>query len=95
MIYIYIYKNKESLKYFFTKEENKTDEHYENRYNKYVNSIRIDNIYAGDYDLTTAANILQRKIIIYRNSKSGYEFLTDYNLKNSSKVPIFAYIIML
>ena len=31
LIYIYIYQNKESLKCFFAREENETDEHYDNR----------------------------------------------------------------
>ena len=66
-------------------EENEFDEHYEHRYNVFIDSIRIDKTYAGDYKIAEAAIILQRKIIVYRNSISGYEFLNEYNTNNPSK----------
>ena len=82
LIYIYIYQNKESLKCFFAREENETDENYENRYNIFVDSIRIDKTYAGDYEIAASAIILQRNIIVYRNSYFGYEFLNEYTTSN-------------
>ena len=69
-------------------EEKESDEQYEHRYNVFINSIRIDKTYAGDYEIVAAAIILQRKIIVYRNSITGYEFLNEYNSQNNPKEKI-------
>ena len=42
-----------------------------------MDSIRIYNTYTSDYELAATANILQRKILICTNLKTGIEFLTD------------------
>ena len=89
LIYNYIYKNKENLECFFIRSGNENDAEYRSRYYAFINQIRLNNTYAGDFEIAAASIIFQRKIIIYRDNISGYEFLNEYNPTVAKNEPIF------
>ena len=88
LVYNYIYHNKGELKNFFSKKENENENDYNNRYLAFINSIKNNYNYAGDFEIASAAMLLHRKIIIYRHNFNGYEFLNEYNTSRESFPPI-------
>ena len=88
LIYNYIYHNKEHMKNFFPINEKESDNDYNNRYLAFINTIKNNYNYAGDFELAAAAIVLHRKIIVYRNNFNGYEFLNEYNTTKENNEPI-------
>lgn len=84
IIYNYIYAHKEELKFFFPQFNNETTTNYNHRYLNFINTIKNNGAYAGDFELSTASIILQRLIKIYRHTFNNYEFLTEYRPTNIS-----------
>ena len=93
LIYEFIKKNKDDLKNFFQILDNESEENYLKRYNTFIESIKIDGNFAGDYEISAASIALDKEIIIYRKGYTGlelqlitilviyYYFLFKYNLK--------------
>ena len=87
LIYQYIEANKEVFKYFFEMNENETEEDYNDRYKKYIDSIKFDKTYAGDFEISSASIVLKKGIIIYRKKDNNeYEFINNFSSSNNSLV---------
>ena len=82
IIYKYIVKNKKILKDFFIREDNETNENYEQRYNIFINNINKESTYAGDFEISTAALAFKIGIYVYYKDLLGYKFLQYYNCQN-------------
>ena len=60
LIFNYIHGKKNELKKFFFKEENETDEEYNNRYNSFNEAIKNTGNYAGDFEISAASSYYKR-----------------------------------
>ena len=89
LIYNYIEQNKTLLSKFFIRNENETNEEYNERYNTFIKEIGKDGTFAGDFEISTASIILNRKIVIYYNTILGYNFLNEYKPNNDAKDTIY------
>ena len=79
LIYDYIVKNKELLKAFYPHDNDESIEQYNERYNRFIDSIQRDGTYAGNYEISAAALSLNVEIYIYRKTLLNYEFLQNYS----------------
>ena len=72
-------KNKEILKEFFDTNDSETEEEYTKRYDEFIELIKEDGTYAGDFELAAAAIALNTKIIVYKNEIKNYTFINEYS----------------
>ena len=89
LIYKYVHKNKNLLKEFFEHLDNETEQDYENRYNHFLNEIKIDGNYAGDFEISATSFALNKEIIIYRRNINGFKFINNFtnnNYNNQEKI---------
>ena len=83
LIYNYIVENKDALQKFFFKEDFETIDKYNERYESFIQSIKINHTYAGDFEIASSSIILNKKIIIYYNTLTGYKLLNQYSPNES------------
>ena len=91
LVYNYIKHNQTQLELFFARLDNETDQHYHERYDHFIENIKNDGTYAGDFEISAASLVLGKEIVIYRKSFNGYElhifkinFLMKLNIYNSN-----------
>ena len=83
LIYNYIVENKDALQKFFFKEDFETIDKYNERYESFIQSIKVNHTYAGDFEIASSSIILNKKIIIYYNTLTGYKLLNQYSPNES------------
>ena len=79
IIYNFIKDNKKPLKDFFDQKENESKETYGQRYDKFIEDIQIDGNYSRDLEKSDVCIALNKKLIIYRNTNAGFEFINQYS----------------
>jgi len=84
LIYEFIKKNKDDLKNFFPILDNESEENYLKRYNTFIESIKIDGNFAGDYEISAASIALDKEIIIYRKGYTGLELINNFTFNNNN-----------
>ena len=81
IIYEYIFQNKNTFKPFFNKYESESDLQYNDRYNKYIENIINDGIFAGDFELSSASSVLNKNILVYRLTQNEeYEYINNFRI---------------
>ena len=73
IIYAFIKKNQDELKNFFPILDDESEENYLKRYNTFIETIKIEGNFAGDYEISAASIALYKEIIIYRKGYTGLE----------------------
>lgn len=89
LIYNYITQNKTHLQKFFFREETETTKNYNIRYEAFIESIKNDYTFAGDFEISSASILLNKNIIIYFNTLLGYKLLNKYYPNKTIKSDIY------
>ena len=73
------------MQIFFPKESNESDENYATRYNKFILSIKKDQKYAGDFEISSAYILLNTRILIYTFNINSYKLINVYSPNEDKK----------
>ena len=74
---------------FFEWKENENEEDYNQRYITFINAIQNNGTFPGYFEISAAVIILNKKIIIYYNTFTGYNSLNEYNPSSAAKESIY------
>ena len=81
IIYEYISNNKNVFIPFFDKYDSESDLQFYERYNKCIEKINNNGVFAGDFELSSASSVLNKNIIVYRLTQDDeYEYIYKFKI---------------